>query len=621
LEQLRSLRSAQATAVPAQGDAGTGADAADVDGSGGASVAAAAAAVAEPSPGFAAEEQALKLSLSAIVAQLQAIREAGKARRSALLLAVQLQVVPFLPAIDVLRVAGASPASRITAAADSGLSNSRALFVPNLDAAPLCPQALQRFLSEVSLGSVRSLALPCEATALLLKEHRAELTALEQVVLPGGFREFGALLHLPALRHLAVDASIDTFDVGAADRLAVVLRGLRSPLQVLRLEALSTDLASRILGAATSEHGGRIQRIVLRRCILPDEAVARVCEALSACALAGAKAHLAAVHFEECELSDLAEQRLLAALEQDDGSCVVTIEGGTTRASEPGDVARWPTIVRGASGEGTDGRSAAQFTGIGELVKGTGAATKPLAEPLAEDHDLKEEGSDGEEVDKDTEIARLKVAVAERDAKIQELEARLAVAEDQTLVGTRAVEAPGASTALQPAADPASECPNPTAPAPPRRTASRSAALGGPVGRPGAVQRPAAAARMQAQHSVGHALHAEAVLARSLQNVPVADLLAVALIQLQEEFGLSPMAAAVAAAADAAASAACPAALAESGGPDLESAAPPATRGLESALTSSAPAARTEVEPVSTRTVLRSRFGFALEGREDEPPQ
>merc|ERR1711957_796679 len=80
--------------------------------------------------------------------------------------------------------------------------------------------------------------------------------------------------------------------------------------------------------------GGWSQQLLFRYCTIPNAAVATICNGVLSDSNAGAlsgQARLRAVRFEECELSQQAEQHLLATLEQCDGCCVMTIDGGTTR--------------------------------------------------------------------------------------------------------------------------------------------------------------------------------------------------------------------------------------------------------------------------------------------------
>ncbi|CAK0806173.1 unnamed protein product, partial [Prorocentrum cordatum] len=145
LQQLRALRAARCRAAAGQG------------GPGAPSASAAA---------YAAEEQALKLSVSGIVQQLQAYREARKEHTHELLLAVVPQILQLLPTVAALRFSAASAGLR-AAGVSQGCG---ARLVPHLDAAPACPRALRRFLGEVALGSVRSLALPAPALDWALAE-------------------------------------------------------------------------------------------------------------------------------------------------------------------------------------------------------------------------------------------------------------------------------------------------------------------------------------------------------------------------------------------------------------------------------------------------------------------
>lgn len=75
--------------------------------------------------------------------------------------------------------------------------------------------------------------------------------------------------------------------------------------------------------------GGLVRRLTFNRCVLPDAVVACVCRALLQGGSTGVP--LIAVCFEECGLSEQAEQQLLVTLEQCDSRCLVTIDGGLAR--------------------------------------------------------------------------------------------------------------------------------------------------------------------------------------------------------------------------------------------------------------------------------------------------
>lgn len=303
------------------------------------------------SPEFAAEERALKLTVSSLIAQLQDMREAGKTRRRALLLAVTPQLLPLLPTASVLKLAAASSGLRSAAAAGGGTSGK--LLVPRLDAAPACPEACRKFLSEIALGSVRSASLPAAPTLQLLAERSCDLGALEALLLPAGVgASLGSLPvpRLPSLRNLTVYAGAGDFSdtelrsEGAA-WLQELIASLPRALSSFELEALDSGLAAPLLEVAlrlpVSQATWRIaRRLIFKRCALPDAAVALICRALLDADERAAAPPLA-VHFEECELSELAEQHLLAALEQCDGRCVVSMDGGTTRQSSATDAAQW----------------------------------------------------------------------------------------------------------------------------------------------------------------------------------------------------------------------------------------------------------------------------------------
>ena len=350
---------------------------------------------------YAAEERALKLSLSGIVAQLQVVREAGKARCCGLLLAVAPQILALLSTASALRLASASRAA--LAAASVGGAGGQ-LLVPHLDAAPASPAELERFLSGVAIGSVRSLALPPAPVARLLRERASELGSLEALALPRGFIDFGllpeALPCLPSLRRLTVDAGRD-LDEAAVANVTEALQGLAQPLSLLCLEALEPGLAAPLMDAVLQE-GGRARRMAFRSCAVPDAAVARVCHAWRSrgvqVAAEGASVLLEAVCFEDCGLSELAEQQLLVALEQCDGRCVVTVNGGTTRPSGPSDCAEWLLLT-------ADGASRGCARSLPSVQEATGK---------------------GAERDKDALIEELRAAVSARDARILELQQELA---------------------------------------------------------------------------------------------------------------------------------------------------------------------------------------------------
>lgn len=395
LEQLRALRTAQASPTAAS---------------------AAASSVA-------AEERALKLSLSAIVNQLQAIRHAGKVRCSALLLNALPQLLHFLSTRDVLLTGAASAslyaASAVApASAEEGSGRRRLRLVPHLDAAPDDAEAAACLLDSLALGAVRSVSLPAAAAATLLTSRRVgQLAALESLVLPEGCCGLLAVLsRLPALRRLSLHAAAeDGFDAAAAEALAAALSALREPLSVLRLEALAPELSARVLHAVL-HHGGHTERLVLARCALPDEAVAALCGTLAGCATAGPQAVLLDVDFEECELSDLAEQRLLAVLERHDGPCRLALEGGTTRASSLGDVQRWAA----AAGDEPGCEILCASASDSDAERAAADCARP-AEPAV--------GSPRSDNDKDAVIVQLRAALAARDARLRELEERLARAE------------------------------------------------------------------------------------------------------------------------------------------------------------------------------------------------
>lgn len=268
------------------------------------------------------EEKALKYSILGIVAQLQSVREAGKARRNDLLLAVLPQALPFLSTVGVFATVQTSTFVRACA---SAAENQFRLLVPHLDAAPQTPSSLQRFVKEVALSSVRSVSLPAAATWYLLAEHRVELSAVEVLKLPCGCVDFAGIPDLPSLQTLEVDAL--GADSATISRLTAALLGLHRPLRILRLKELAPELGLLLLDAIVPS--GASQRLGFQRCVLPDAAVLRLCQALTSGSVAPQ-----IIHFEECELSDRAEQHLLATLEQTEVRCTVTIDGGMSRMEQ-----------------------------------------------------------------------------------------------------------------------------------------------------------------------------------------------------------------------------------------------------------------------------------------------
>jgi len=304
----------------------------------------AAATGSEESPtastsGYADEERALKLSLAVIIAQLQVVREQARARRRSLFLAVAPHVLQLLSTVSVLRLGGCS--LRVCAAI--GHSCAGSLLIPNLDAAPDGPTNLESLLKRLDLAAVRSLALPLAATQKLVSERQGELGALEALAIPAGFQNFAMLAANPgvaALRHLSVRACALTPQ--GANEMAQLLASLSRPLSSLQIDALEPILATGILDVVLLQGVCKTRRLVFSRCVLPDVTVAKICCALlDGHGVAGVAAGgacragtiLDAVSFEECELSELAEQRLGLVLENCDGHCIVTMDGGTTRPS------------------------------------------------------------------------------------------------------------------------------------------------------------------------------------------------------------------------------------------------------------------------------------------------
>lgn len=188
---------------------------------------------------------------------------------------------------------------------------------------------------------MRSLALPLGATTQLVSEREGEFGALEDMATPAGFQNFAMLAAntgLPALRRLKVNACALTSQ--GASEMAQLLSSLSRPLTLLQVDALEPQLATGILDAVLPEGDKKTRRLVFSRCVLLDVTVAKICQALleghgvASIAAGGAcraGTSLDAVSFEECELSELAEQRLGLVLDNCDGHCVVTMEGGTTR--------------------------------------------------------------------------------------------------------------------------------------------------------------------------------------------------------------------------------------------------------------------------------------------------
>lgn len=266
---------------------------------------------------YSAEERALKLSLSSLITQLQAVRQAGQARCHALLQAVLPGALQMLNTRNVLPL---SQASRAVRACVSAGGEGQFFLLPHLDAVPESPGEWEHFLTErVALGAVRWVCLPAAPTALLLSQHAGSLSTVESLRLPPDCSDFSALPRLPSLQRLDINASGIT-DSRTLERLAASLLGLSRPLGLLRIGALLPELAVSFLNAIMS--GGIAHRLTFQQCAMPDVAITRVCSAL----MQGVP--LFAVHFEECGLSEHSEQHLLATLEQCDGSCQVTINGG-----------------------------------------------------------------------------------------------------------------------------------------------------------------------------------------------------------------------------------------------------------------------------------------------------
>lgn len=337
------------------------------------------------SPEFASEEKALKLSLSGIIAQLQDVREVAKTRRRALFLAVTSQLLPLLPAISVVQLTLAS--SGVRAAVTAGGSGK--LLIPHLDSAPVGAEDLRQFVAQIAIGSVRSLSLSGAATFQLLAERPNDFGALESLVLPSRFaaRSLGRPPSLPALRQLFVKSGACEETPGPAAWLKELLQSRSGTLSILQIEAMGSEQVDQVLEAALKPPGTR--QLVFQRCALPDDAVARICNTLLEVNARSATAlPPLAVHFEDCELSELAEQRLLTVLEQCDGRCAVSVDGGTTRTSVASDAGGWS---------------------VSEEVK------QPVetAEPSIA-----------------AELLHLRAALAERDARIWQLEQQVAVVQE-----------------------------------------------------------------------------------------------------------------------------------------------------------------------------------------------
>lgn len=537
LVQLRTLRASQAAAAESMESASSS------------------------SSQYEAEEHALKLSLSGIIAQLQAVHEAGLARRRALLLSAIPQALSCLTVRDSLRLAQASVG---VWAAGCARSRNNALSVPHLDAAPGSPLARHRFFTSIALGSVRTLALPAEALTQLLVEHAASLDHVEALVLPHGFQDFDTLLHLPCLQQLSIDATSSSFDPSAAASLAKVLVNLQPARLSLLFERLASDLATPLMDAVF--HNGRqVHRVIFRCCVLPDAAVLRICQALlssgdevNECA----SRTVMTICFQDCELSDLAEQSLLAALEECDGRCVVTVDGGTTRTSEPADDTKllFPqALEKKGAWDGDDASSDVRDVEIAEL-------RAALAE-------------------RDALLAETRAALAKRDARITDLEEQLVLRKLQEARCARAISAAssGCASAAE-AIGAATSCSD---------VVGRS-----PV--PQDFQTAAAPALQGVSLGIGGVSTA----------VPLGDLLALAVVRLQEEATKHQIG------ADAV-----------NRIPVLSAADPPLSM---AAAQSAPPIAATTPSPVATAApcaqigaaqVVRSRFGFALEGDQDDASQ
>ncbi|CAE8607144.1 unnamed protein product, partial [Polarella glacialis] len=167
-----------------------------------------------------------------------------------------------------------------------------------------------------------------------------------------------------------------------------------------------------------------------------------------------------AVHFEECELSELAEQRLLSALEQCDVRSVVSVDGGTTRRSADPDDTDWqeqleeaikglavaPALHPESFSRSPSESSHGSLPAAGGLNRGDDAATAPAPTPTPSPTTTTPAPAPTTTTTATTTATstttttppsppspgvlgterELRVALAERDAQIQELERRLA---------------------------------------------------------------------------------------------------------------------------------------------------------------------------------------------------
>jgi len=213
--------------------------------------------------------------------------------------------------------------------------------------------------------------------------------------------------------------------------------GITSREPSLHVEALQPQLAVPLLEAAVMENGGRVRRLSFSHCALPDAVVARICLALSlgACS-AKASGALQAVHFDDCELSELAEEHLLLALEESDGRFMATMNGGTTRSSEIADREAW--VVRTSYCEisnETPSASCSEDCSKDDPPNeshSSASSAAVLAADVAEgsNADVQPQRMCKQESD-DDEVDTLRAAVADRDERIRELERRLGLQESQ----------------------------------------------------------------------------------------------------------------------------------------------------------------------------------------------
>jgi hypothetical protein len=204
-----------------------------------------------------------------------------------------------------------------------------ALWMPNLDAVPPWPHQWGPFLSQfVSLNSVRSVSLSPAPTSYILAEHGSNLGSLDSLVLPEG-------LDLEALPSHCLEGVLSskplhmlTAYCNCFSRASLLRFGdAISQVHILQLHDVPALELSAIL---VSVLNAGVARLELYSCHVSDGSVSLLCRSLSS----DQCMRLRALSFQDCELSDWAEQQLLQSLESGDGQCVVTIEGGTTLLSD-----------------------------------------------------------------------------------------------------------------------------------------------------------------------------------------------------------------------------------------------------------------------------------------------